>query len=602
MDEGLWSPRLVALDFSSLMEDATREFTGREWLLSDIDHWVEHGDDQIFMLTGEPGIGKTALAAKLIRRRADICAYHFCAAGRSETVVPHTVLRSLAAQMGQRVPGYGDALAGTIDPIHLSVRVEIDVGTMTGGEITGVVLERLMLADPQREFDVLIRAPLAALNPPRPAVVVLDALDEAFLFRGQPTLIDLIAQTPSLPWIRLFITTRPDRRILRHFRHASGYHLRSDDPRNQNELVEYVESSLRAALPASSPEVALIAQVSSGNFLHAKLLVEHVTAGRGRSLLTDPPQLPKTLNEAYADFLSRFDRHDWETRLVRLFGTLAVAEEPLCERQLSWFTGTPRTVLRQDLAAARQLLLVTATDGGDRFALFHQTLRDYLVDEHRNYDFWCAPEDAHRAIATFYVNELGNDPTALDKYAARHLGDHLVELGDWENLILLLQNEHFWLALGRELCSREPYGGGRPIQVLLTRYLATIPDAALAGTLKLTNLSGPEQYFVGRLSNFQTCNPFAFASCLNYYSVETLEREAAGKQTEYTSECHRCHGRVHYGLLDIGGPDYFEHAYSWCSTCFWSVFDYQHSDDINHEPLYFDRTTNLWTTVSPFES
>jgi AAA+ ATPase superfamily predicted ATPase len=67
-----------------------------------------------FILTGEPGVGKSAIAAHLIQNRKDIVAYHFCQLGVAETVHPSRVLRSLAAQLDQSFPYYSEALFNTI--------------------------------------------------------------------------------------------------------------------------------------------------------------------------------------------------------------------------------------------------------------------------------------------------------------------------------------------------------------------------------------------------------------------------------------------------------------------------------------------------------
>ena len=91
--------RRAALDFERDIERLTTDFTGREWILADVDRWLKRDGQRFFILTGQPGVGKSAIAARLTQVCADIAAFHFCIAGRNDTIVPASVLRSLAAQL-----------------------------------------------------------------------------------------------------------------------------------------------------------------------------------------------------------------------------------------------------------------------------------------------------------------------------------------------------------------------------------------------------------------------------------------------------------------------------------------------------------------------
>jgi hypothetical protein len=156
--------RLSAIAFTSDITRLTENFTGRQWVFDDIDRWLLESEERFFILTGEPGVGKSAIAARLTQIRDDVAAYHFCRAGDVETVRPGRILRSLAAQLGEYLPDYGQALANTIKPIHLRIEVNINIGSMTGSQVTGVYIENLEDSDPENELDMLIRAPLEELQ------------------------------------------------------------------------------------------------------------------------------------------------------------------------------------------------------------------------------------------------------------------------------------------------------------------------------------------------------------------------------------------------------------------------------------------------------
>jgi hypothetical protein len=127
--------QVKAIAFDRDIERLTQGFTGREWVFKEIDRWLQQDNERFFILTGEPGVGKSAIAARLTQLRQDIAAYHFCIAGRSGTIEPNHVLLSLAAQLIDYFPDYAEALANTIKPLRLSVNVEITIETIKDSEV-----------------------------------------------------------------------------------------------------------------------------------------------------------------------------------------------------------------------------------------------------------------------------------------------------------------------------------------------------------------------------------------------------------------------------------------------------------------------------------
>lgn len=56
----------TTLDFTAYIANCTRDFTGREWVFAEIDEWLAGpGAPHYFIITGEPGIGKTAIAGTI---------------------------------------------------------------------------------------------------------------------------------------------------------------------------------------------------------------------------------------------------------------------------------------------------------------------------------------------------------------------------------------------------------------------------------------------------------------------------------------------------------------------------------------------------------
>src|SRR5215211_4230227 len=112
-------PRSV-IDFSDYVADHTDEFTGREWVFNAVDDWLaQSGESRFFVLIGEPGSGKTALAGRLNQFSRNeihlpqgltnltpnfLSAVHFCSARDRRWINPHTFTKSLALQLATRYP------------------------------------------------------------------------------------------------------------------------------------------------------------------------------------------------------------------------------------------------------------------------------------------------------------------------------------------------------------------------------------------------------------------------------------------------------------------------------------------------------------------
>ena len=55
--------RRSAIDFTPDIVRLTENFTGRQWVFDEIDRWSTEREEQFFTLTGEPGVGKSAIAS-----------------------------------------------------------------------------------------------------------------------------------------------------------------------------------------------------------------------------------------------------------------------------------------------------------------------------------------------------------------------------------------------------------------------------------------------------------------------------------------------------------------------------------------------------------
>ena len=135
-------------------------FTGRTWLLPPLLDWLAAGDPRIFLLTGGPGTGKSMIMAWLAGHGpvpADPLAAEKLARVRGQVQAAHFCMaasrsnspqafaESIANQLTANVPGFGDALAATLAE-RVQINVTQQIGTVqAGASVTGVAIGRLDL-------------------------------------------------------------------------------------------------------------------------------------------------------------------------------------------------------------------------------------------------------------------------------------------------------------------------------------------------------------------------------------------------------------------------------------------------------------------------
>src|SRR5262249_28080249 len=156
------------------VEERAGSFVGREWVFAQVRSFLS-GPPGTFLLRGDPGTGKTAVAARLAQAscgRLDaadspppvgggvISAAVFCRAGKATR--PGLAQR-LSDQLAASVDGFADALRATADPSITikEVFVVVQGDVHAGGTVSGVVLPQ---QDGKRAFSMGVAVPLRQLT------------------------------------------------------------------------------------------------------------------------------------------------------------------------------------------------------------------------------------------------------------------------------------------------------------------------------------------------------------------------------------------------------------------------------------------------------
>ena len=192
-------------DFTPLLVEKLRGFTGREWLFQEIEEWRARGPTPVLLLAGEPGVGKSAIIAALVDRNpgGHVLAYHCCRTDTPATLEPGGFVRGLAAMFSSSLDEYAAMLEASSIARFLQCSD----------------------TDPVSAFEAAILGPLHNIRQPEPGrcYMLIDALDEALTRIRRPTIVWAVLDQVAHP-------SRRDRQICP--RSARGKHNRRPGQRD----------------------------------------------------------------------------------------------------------------------------------------------------------------------------------------------------------------------------------------------------------------------------------------------------------------------------------------------------------------------------------
>jgi tetratricopeptide (TPR) repeat protein len=430
--------RLRPLDFSVSVARHLETFVTRPWLDRAINQWaVSSTAPSVLLMTGPPGIGKSALASHLLHHHGDIVAFHRCMAGHDENTDAKRCLTSIAHQIAVRVPEYAE---------HLRTRV-VDLNTS------------LMTL-----LDTLLVQPLAHV--PRPAqprqIIVIDGLDEAERDGRNELAEFLAAWAGTLPeWLRVVITSRAVDRVLRLFPGASPLPVEPYSAENLTDLRAYIHARLVPPATEVQADVDSVADAivdkSEGLFLYVEEVVRDLNTGLLSIDRLD--ELPPGLSGVLSRFVLRQfpDPTVYAKRYRPLLEMIVAARGylpvPIARRALGW---EPYDVAEDGDGGAHGPIV----DGlGTLFSIvggeirpFHHALVEWLTDPAAAGPYYVDRPAGHRTLAAAGWEEYAAVPRSMSLYFLSHLQTHLRQAEEWDRLAELLRPEtgllNWWLETG----------------------------------------------------------------------------------------------------------------------------------------------------------
>lgn len=349
--------------FRSLVDQRTQGFVGRDFVFERIDEVLGGAEfpSGYLVIRGEPGIGKTAIAATLVARHGYV--HHF-------NIAPENIrstrqfLENICAQ--------------------LIVRFELDHVRLPpyAGEDSGFLSQ--LLGE-------------AAGRAQQPIVVVVDALDEAE-DSGPPDANRLFLPRVLPAGVFFVLTTRDEADFRLDVDHGIEIWIREEDPGNRADIARYIGSFIERHADAMAARlgewglgrdefVSQLTGLSEGNFMYLVHVLPDIASGRlSRDTVGAIQGLPRGLTRYYQRHWRDMKDADPEKfaraqRPVLCF--LAVSREPMTVDQLRDRTrlepGTVRGVLRE----WHEFL----NEEAGQFRIYHRSFADFL-DEHEELRYY----------------------------------------------------------------------------------------------------------------------------------------------------------------------------------------------------------------------
>ena len=390
----------------------------RENVMQIIMHWVARDDDTsgLFWLSGVAGCGKTAIAntfATTLEDQYALAGSFFCKYDAEQLRDPFNVLPSLA---------YGLAVSHKPFADFLIQALESDPEAAKGQIAT--------------QFKKLFKDPLAKMGtakdlaPDTPYIFVIDAVDECGNVADRTALLECLCEVTQLvPWLKVFITSRPLPDIQQVFKKAvtkstayTNCELSLVDA--EQDITVYTRHHIseivkEKELDESWPGVAAIrrlTELSKGLFIWISTVMNLLkksfdAAAKLKSILGET-NLSQSSADAALDNLYTYilkgvledeDAENVEAIKWTLVTAIATTRHsPVSPDALSPLMPVFYTpVMVKQILKHLQAVMTIDKENGNVIRVIHPSFMDFVVDKNRCPErFWVDPEFLNVSIAT----------------------------------------------------------------------------------------------------------------------------------------------------------------------------------------------------------
>lgn len=293
-------------DFSGLRSQYA-DFVGREFVFSELQKFLRQSDRGYFLITGAPGIGKSAIVARYLEENPRTVHFFYCRASAltSDMMVQHCV-RMLLQKYNIEDKNTAE------DPERMRIKFI---------SLLKLISERY-LREGEKE------------------VIWLDALDESGSEKQERERAVEVLCKELPPHIYFVLTSREGDHLsgfkaVHPFRH---FHINSASEENMRDCVRYLEKKIGSQI-AGPERLRQIVTATEGNFLVLRVFLDALVCGELETSTIDKDLRIKGLSNLYELFWAHLLKHagddaSYRQTLFGIMGLLSVAIVPMTQEQL----------------------------------------------------------------------------------------------------------------------------------------------------------------------------------------------------------------------------------------------------------------------------
>jgi hypothetical protein len=374
-------------DYTRFLNEKTRDFVGRQFVFDAVTRFTQTHPCGYFIIRGDPGIGKSAIAARMVRTHGYVHHFNIRSEGINKT---DSFLRNICAQ-----------LIVVYQLNHSSLPSE---ATQVAGFLTRLLGE---VSD--------------TLKADEKAIVVVDALDEVDTVGLSPGVNTLCLPVTLPQSVYIVITMRKTPIDLRIESEWDTLDIENESTGNISDVHEYLvqaitQPGIQTFIAAQEIDdelfIKYLVEISQGNFMYLRYILPEVEHGNYTDLGLEA--LPAGLQSYYEDHWRRMrgkDEDAWFKYKLPIIMALTVVKEPVSLDLIADFSGVQerpriRSVLQEwgQFLAVEQVLQEGVPQS--RYYVYHPSFRDFIAKKEEIGDEQVSRKEAHKKIADVLWSEL----------------------------------------------------------------------------------------------------------------------------------------------------------------------------------------------------